>query len=546
MKKTISVTAAVLFCLACFAQRPDTIEVWGRKVPLEMYLRYQGFSDDTSYRPEKWGDQGDGTFVNPILNADYSDPDAIRVGDTYYMVASDFHFIGMQMLSSKDLVNWDFVAQLYDKFDYPGWDSMEHYGNGSWAPSVRYHDGKFYVYFCTPVEGLFMTCAENPEGPWSELLLVHAGAGWEDPCPFWDEDGNAYLGHSLVGAGPIIIHKMSPDGKTLLDEGVEVYRGNVAEGTKIHKWDGLYYMSIPEGGVGQGNQVILRSDSIYGPYERKVVLEKGSTNVNGPHQGAIVDTPTGEWYFMHFQQTPAIGRVVHLQPMRWEDGWPVMGEDYDGNGVGEPVGSWKMPSSTSGKPEIPHKPASSDDFSGKTLGAQWQFNHNPVPEAVSLTAKKGYLVTKALKADNFHFARNTVTQKLMGYTGTATLKVKLSKMKDGQRLGLAVLGLLEQKAGVKKENGKKWVYFENEKGEEVLSVPIKRSRVWFRLDYDMRDLTLKLSYAVKKGKFLAMGEPFINLFGNWKGIRPALFNYNTVSEGGEALFDEFVYEFDCK
>ena len=544
MKRTFTLIVASVICLQSFAQ-PDTIEVWGRRIALADYLRYQGIEKD-EVRPVTWGDQGDGTFVNPVLNVDYSDPDVIRVDDTYYMVASDFHFLGMQMLSSKDLVNWEFTSQLYDRFDYPGWETMEHYSNGSWAPSVRYHDGKFFVYFCTPREGLFMTSSESPYGPWSKLLLVHEGAGWEDPCPFWDEDGNAYLGHSLVGAGPIIMHRMSPDGTTLLDEGVEVYRGNIAEGTKIHKWDGMYYLSIPEGGVGQGNQVVLRSESLYGPYERKVVLEKGSTRINGPHQGAIVDTPGGEWYFIHFQQTPVLGRVVHLQPVSWEDGWPIMGEDYDGNGVGEPVHSWKVPTSTTGKAQKPHKPASSDKFSGKTLGLQWQFNHNPVPEAVSLTEKRGYLITKALKADSFHMARNTVTQKLMGYTGTATVKVKLTRMSEGERLGLAVMGLMEQKLGVKMEGGKRYVYFENEKGGEVFMAPLKRSRIWLRMEYDVRDFEIKFSYAEKRRRFIPVGEPFVNLFGNWKGVRPALFNYNTIGEGGEALFDEFVYDFDCK
>lgn len=538
MNKTLLAFAAAILSIQALAQ-PDTVEVWGRRMALKDYLQYQGFAVDSTYHPTVWGDQGDGTYVNPILNADYSDPDAIRVGDTYYLVASDFHFLGMQLLKSTDLVNWELVAQLYDRFDFPGWDTNEQYSNGSWAPAIRYHDGKFYVYFCTPREGLFMTCAEQPEGPWSPLLLVHAGPGWEDPCPFWDEDGSAYLGHSRVGAGPIIIHRMSPDGTQLLDEGVEVYRGNVAEGTKIHKWDGLYYLSIPEGGVGQGNQVVLRSESIYGPYERKVVLERGSTRINGPHQGAIVDTPDGEWYFMHFQQTPVLGRVVHLQPMRWQDGWPVVGEDYDGNGVGEPVPSWQMPASTTGRPGKPHLPAASDHFCGRRLGLQWQFNHNPVPEAVSL--KWGCLRTVAQQADHFHFARNTITQKLMGYAGTMTLKVKVGRMQDGQRLGLAMLGVMEQKLGVKQVDGQRYIYIENERGEEVFSAPLKRSRVWLRAEYDVRDFSMRFSYAVKRGKFVPAGEPFVNFFGNWKGVRPALFNYNTIAEGGVALFDDFLF-----
>ena len=241
-----------------------------------------------------WGDQGNGTYVNPILNADYSDPDVIRMGEKYYMVCSDFHYIGMPVLESTDMVNWTIISQVYNRFDYPKWDTNERFAGGSWAPAIRYHDGKFWVFFCTPHEGLFMSTATDPHGPWSPLHCVKKVKKWEDPCPFWDEDGQAYLGRSKHGAGPIIIHKMSPDGWELLDDGFTVYTGPVAEGTKIYKRDGYYYLSIPEGGVKGGWQTILRSRNIYGPYEKKVVMEQGSTDINGPHQGALVETPAGE------------------------------------------------------------------------------------------------------------------------------------------------------------------------------------------------------------------------------------------------------------
>ena len=234
-----------------------------------------------------WGDQGNGTYINPVLNADYSDPDVIRVNNDFYMVCSEFHFMGIPILHSKDLVNWTIIGRLYDEFKFdPKYDTNEKYAEGSWAPSISYHDKKFRVYFCTPKEGLFMTSAERPEGPWAPLIQVVQISGWEDPCPFWDENGQAYLGHSRVGAGPIIIHKLSADGKKLLDDGVTVYTGPVAEGTKIYKLNGYYYLSIPEGGVGTGWQTILRSKNIFGPYEKKVVLETGLTGINGPHLSA--------------------------------------------------------------------------------------------------------------------------------------------------------------------------------------------------------------------------------------------------------------------
>ena len=266
---------------------------------------------------EGWGDQGNGTYRNPVLNADFSDPDVIRVGSKYYMVASDFHFLGMQVLESDDMVNWRYVSQIYRRFDEPGWDDNGHYAGGSWAPAIRHHNGLYYVYFCTPDEGLYMSTASDPRGPWAPLHLVKRVAKWEDPCPFWDEDGQAYLGRSKHGAGPIIVHRMSADGKQLLDEGTTVYQGPIAEGTKFMKRNGYYYLIIPEGGVGTGWQTVLRAKNIYGPYERKVVLEQDSTNINGPHQGALVDAPDGSWWFYHFQETPVLGRVVHLQPVRW-------------------------------------------------------------------------------------------------------------------------------------------------------------------------------------------------------------------------------------
>ena len=190
----------------------------------------------------QWGDQRNGTYINPVLNADYSDPDVIRVEDKYYMVASDFHYMGMQVLESSDMVNWHVISQIFDRMDYPGWNENKHFAGGSWAPSIRWHDGRFYVFFCTPEEGLFMSLAENPHGPWTPLHCLREIPKWEDPCPFWDDNGQAYLGRSRHGAGPIIIHKMSPDGKQLLDDGVTVYTGPVAEGTKFLKRNGYYYI----------------------------------------------------------------------------------------------------------------------------------------------------------------------------------------------------------------------------------------------------------------------------------------------------------------
>ena len=220
-----------------------------------------------------WGDQGDGTYRNPVLKADYSDPDVIRVGEDFYLVASDFHFVGMQVLHSRDLVNWEVVGQVFPRLDvHPKYDEMNGYAQGTWAPTLRHHDGLFYVFVCTPYDGLFMWHAKDPRGPWSETVTVKAVNGWEDPAPFWDDDGRAYLVHSVLGAGPLILHEMSPDGRRLLDDGVEIYRGKVAEGPKLFKRLGEYYVSLPEGGVETGGQTVLRAKSLQGPWERREVL----------------------------------------------------------------------------------------------------------------------------------------------------------------------------------------------------------------------------------------------------------------------------------
>ena len=486
-----------------------------------------------------WGDTGDGRYRNPVLAADYSDPDVIRVGEKYYMVASDFHFMGMQVLVSDDLVNWSLAGQIYDRFDLPGWEEMAHYAGGSWAPSIRWHDGRFWVYFCTPDEGLFMSTAEDPAGPWTPLHCVQAVVGWEDPCPFWDEDGTAYLGHSLRGAGPIIIHRMSADGKTLLDEGVTVYEGPTAEGTKIHKWDGRYYLSIPEGGVRGGWQTVLRSKDLYGPYERKIVLETGSTPVNGPHQGAIVDTPDGTWWFLHFQQRDPLGRILHLQPMRWVDGWPVIGEDYDGNGVGEPVPSWDKPAG--GEDRKGFLPASSDDFSSETLGLQWQFNHNPVDSAWSLARHPGSLTLDALQAPSFVKARNTLSQKLMGFAGTYTVKLDASEMADGQFAGLACMGRVNYQAGILVEGGVRSLCLASDAGESA-RIDLPERDVWLRLSFDIPDNAFRFWYSTDGRRFTPWGEVFPAQFGFWKGARPALFSFNRIASAGTARFDDFVYE----
>ncbi|MBO9657433.1 MAG: glycoside hydrolase 43 family protein, partial [Chitinophagaceae bacterium] len=298
-------------------------------------------------------DNGNGTYKNPVVNADYSDPDAIRVGDDYYMISSSFtHMPGLPILHSKDLVNWSLIGHVLNRqapFDH--FSKVQH-GGGVWAPSIRYHNNEFYIYSPDPDFGIYVIKAKNILGPWPEPVLVAAGKGLIDPCPLWDDNGKAYLVHAYAGSragikSVITVREMSPDGTKTLDEGVLVFDGHDAdptlEGPKFYKRNGYYYILAPAGGVSTGWQLALRSKNVYGPYERKVVMDQGKSPVNGPHQGAWVDTKTGEHWFLHFQDKEAYGRVVHLQPMKWVNDWPVIGVDKDGDGKGEPVMEYKKP-----------------------------------------------------------------------------------------------------------------------------------------------------------------------------------------------------------
>ncbi len=316
-------------------------------------------------RASPWvADQGDGTYRNPILYADYSDPDVIRVGTDFYLTASSFNAVpGLPILHSKDLVNWELIGHVYGAQPPLDVYNKPQHGSGSWAPALRYHNGEFYIFYPDPGYGIYMTKASKPAGPWSAPLLIKQVKGWIDPCPFWDDDGHAYLINAMSASrsalkSTLIISRMSPDGTRLLDAGTLVYDGHGAdptvEGPKFYKRNGYYYIFAPAGGVPRGWQLALRSRKIYGPYERKVVLAQGSTAINGPHQGAWVDTPGGESWFVHFQDQGPYGRVVHLQPLQWVDDWPVIGNH------GEPVSTFRKPAV--GKVYPIMTPATSDEF----------------------------------------------------------------------------------------------------------------------------------------------------------------------------------------
>lgn len=333
-----------------------------------------------------------GRYQNPIINADYSDPDVCRYGDDYYMTSSSFAcFPGLQILHSTDLVNWTIVgAALKDHYpvlpQYRGTDldyrnKIQH-GNYVWAPSIRYHDGWYYIYWGDPDQGVFMVRTQNPCDDWSEPVLVKEGKGMIDCCPLWDDDGRAYLSHGCAGSragvkSVLFVAPLSADGTHVTGPSRIVYDGHedqpTIEGTKFYKHGGYYYIFSPAGGVKYGWQVELRSKSPYGPYEERVTLAQGKSKVNGPHQGAWVDTPCGEDWFIHFQDKHAYGRVVHLQPAQWKDGWLVIGDDKDGDGCGDAVAAWKKPRVSALSKDKVLQPAESDEFDSNDLGLQWQF-----------------------------------------------------------------------------------------------------------------------------------------------------------------------------
>jgi beta-xylosidase len=471
------------------------------------------------------------TYHNPILFADYSDPDVIRDGKDYYLVASTFHFVpGIPILHSRDLVHWSISGHVVSRLMMsPAYDLQggERYGRGVWAPAVRFHHGLFYVFFPTPDEGVFMTSAPKMTGPWSVPEAVLPGPGYEDPCPFWDDDGQAYLVHSKVGAGPLILHHMSADGKKVLDEGREIMRDPknlpTLEGPKMYKRHGWYYIFAPYGGVPIGAQAVLRSRNIYGPYEYRTVLAQGNTQINGPHQGAYVETPDGKGWFVHFQSRGAHGRIVHLQPVRWDDDWPVIGKADDAATVGEPVAEYPVPVALNRAST--DQPQTSDEFGGKSLAQMWEWNHNPVDDRWSLTERKGFLrLHTAFSPDLLH-ARNTLTECLQDEAAEITVRLDVSDLASADRTGLSLLDFKRTYIAVVQRDGERRLVFSN-KGTETEGPVITSRYVQLRgrIDGD----TGTYLYSVDNGvTFLPFGSEVKLVFSWWKGARPSLFAFNT-------------------
>ena len=420
--------------------------------------------DKTKVKKMWIADLGDGNYRNPILYTDYSDPDAIRVGDDFFMIASSFSNVpSVPILHSKDLVNWKMINYVMERLPFERFDKPQ-YGCGAWAPAIRYHEGLYYVFIPFVDEGIMMCTAEDPWGKWSEPQFIKQNAGWIDPCPFWDDDGTMYMvngfAKSRIGfKSALYVSPVRDEGKGLVafpDEGGFVYDGHATqptiEGPKLYKRNGYYYIFAPAGGVKPGWQTVLRSKKILGPYEEKIVLHQGNTMVNGPHQGAWVDTQSGEDWFLHFQDVGSAGRIVHLQPMHWVNDWPVIGVNEDENGCGEPVEIYKKPDVGAVYPI--EAPDDSDFFQGESLGLQWQWNANPVKGWYELG--DGGLKLYAQKLEPEHLISemgNLLQQKWPAPEFMITVCLHLDEMKDGDACGLLSLGQYCDNLLVCRKNG---------------------------------------------------------------------------------------------
>ncbi len=536
-----SVRFAMALCFACLSVPAQALDNAGR---------------------QRGGDNGDGTYTNPIVHADYSDPDVIRVGDDYYMTASSFNAVpGLPILHSKDLVNWRIINHALRVLPPVEHFRKPQHGGGVWAPSIRSHKGEFYIYYGDPDFGIYMTKAKDPAGVWSEPLLIKEGKGLIDPSPLWDDDGKAYLIHAYAGSRAgiksiLVVSRMNHEGTKVIDDGVVVFDGHDAdptvEGPKFHKIGDHYYISAPAGGVATGWQLGLRSKSIYGPYEKRVVLAQGKTDVNGPHQGALVDTPSGEWWFVHFQDKAAYGRIVHLQPVEWKAGFPLIGSDKDGDGTGEPVVTFRKPNV--GRTFPITTPQDSDEFDSPTLGLQWQWHANPAGTWAFPFPERGVL--KMLSVQNPENYRNLwdlpnlLLQKFPAEVFTATAKVKLESRFDGERFGLVIMGLDYSLLGIQNRGGKLFVLQatanDADKGtaEKVTeAMAIRSNDVYLRVRVQ-KGAICTFSISEDGTSFREVGSAFKAREGRWIGAkvgflftRPGKFN-----DAGSAEIDWFRIE----
>ena len=506
------------------------------------------------YKSEVWSpDNGDGTYTNPVINADYSDPDVCvgASGEDYYLTASSFNCVpGLPILHSKDLVNWEIIGHALTSL-YEGDAELEkhfstpQHGNGVWAPSIRYHDGWYYIYWGDPDFGVYMVKTQDPAGKWEKPLCVIKGQGYIDTCPLWDDDGRCYLVNAWANsrskfASVLTVREMSADGTIPIGQPVIVFDGNgtenrTCEGPKFYKRNGWYWIMCPAGGVPTGFQLAMRSKSPYGPYESKIVLAQGNTPINGPHQGGWVQTKYGEDWFLHFQDKEAYGRVVHLNPVDWSSGWPVMGNN------GQPVTTYRKPkSSTVYSQNAIVNPVESDEFNLPLIGRQWQWQANydekfGVPTAFGTFRIYTYKLSNGWK--NFWEVPNLLLQKTPADEFTVITKIRMTSKADGQFGGLIMMGL-DYSAIVVKRVGRQFQLIQmtcqaadkgNPQTENVIATlePTAEDKTDYKPGIH-RDIFLRLTVSHSKvrfawsqngKKFTDCGEEFLMKEGKWIGAK---------------------------
>jgi len=492
------------------------------------------------YGQKQQSDNGDGTYTNPLIAADFPDPDVVFVNDTYYMVSTTmFVFPGVTILKSHDLVNWEYCSNAVSRFDFDkcyNLDSCHRYSHGQWATSFKYHNGKFYLLFITLNEGGFMCTSEKAEGPWT---ITHLPKGFYDPGLFFDDDGKIYVAQ---GFNKISITEVDANLAPVAKDSL-VFTGDIRkglEGTHVYKLNGYYYLYCTYGGL-DGFQVALRSKNIYGPYEQKVLIRDTTPGINfGIHQGALIQTQTGEWWTILFVDSGPFGRFPSLQPVTWIDDWPMVGVN------GKAVVTFKKPVVGRSYP-IKILPTS-DEFNDKKLAMQWGWNHNPDSGKWSLIQRPGWLrLTTGKIASNLREARNTLTQRPFTYyndsiPAVAVTKMDVSKMKDGDIAGLAVFQDPYAFIAVKQDDKSRQLIMVND-GEPVASIPLKSKIVYLRVTASNSTKRARFEYSVDNKTFHAIGNDLMMKFNLsvFTGNKFCLFNYATKQPGGFVDVDWFRF-----
>jgi beta-xylosidase len=496
------------------------------------------------------GSKDKDSYTNPILFSDYSDPDVIRVGDDYWMTSSSFTcYPGLQILHSTNLVDWEIVgAALPDPG--PAFDVPSH-GNGVFAPCIRYHEGRYWIFWGDPDKGIFQVNTTDPRGEWSKPHLVLEGKGLIDTSPLWDDDGRVYLAHAWAGSRAgfksiLNVCELDKDCTRVIGDQVLVFDGkkngnDTVEGAKFYKRNGWYYIFAPAGGVKEGWQLVMRSRNVYGPYEFRNVMHQGNTDIHGPHQGGWVTDVAGNDWFLHFEDRYAWGRVCHLQPMSWsDDDWCIIGIDQNGDGIGEPV-------LKHGRPAVAEKyrgtklegvsaVATTTGFTGTSIPLNWQWEANPKFNWYMLNPSLGCLRLNCIQNPegwkNLRDTPNILAQKVVGPSTEFTTKLVYRPSYAGERVGVIVTGrsysTIELNYDGEKLSLVRRDCINANKGaaEEILcSSELSKeafNTIWFRVKVE-KNCICTFSYSLDGRKFKTLGPEFTGREGDWIGAKIGYF-----------------------